>query len=111
VLSLWNCQQEACFAARAGAPGEVYAVVRIGKDGQVDKLDLTGANQGLQAEVRVAMNLSKFDVRCEGESLRFIFAFTLEDPPTDNIVPPGVRFLPPNRFELIFRRVKPHNSF
>jgi hypothetical protein len=42
------------FAARAGASGEVHAVVRIGKDGQVDKLDLTGANQGLQAEVRVA---------------------------------------------------------
>ncbi len=99
------------FAARAGASGEVYAVVRIGKEGQVDKLDLTGANRGLQAEVRVAMNLSKFDARCGGQSLDFIFAFTLEDPPTDNILAPGVRFVPPNRFELTFRRVKSRGAF
>jgi len=95
------------FAARAGTSGSVHVVVWIAKDGQVGKLDLTGANPILQAEVRVAMNLSKFDSRCEGQSLEFSFAFRLEAPPTDNIIPPAVQFIPPNRFELTFRRVKP----
>jgi hypothetical protein len=95
------------FAARAGTSGTVHATIRIGEDGQLDKIDLTDGNRILQAEVRVAMNLSKFDVRCKGQSVEFIFAFTLEDPPIDNIVPPAVSFVPPNRFELTFRRVKP----
>ena len=53
------------------------------------------------------MNLSQFAARCEDRTIEFVFAFKLEDPPTDHIVPPAVRFVPPNRFELIFRRIKP----
>jgi hypothetical protein len=96
------------LAARAGTSGTVHATGRIGEDGQLDKLDLTDANRILQGEVRVAMNLSKFDARCKGQSVEFIFAFTLEGPATDYIIPPAVRFAPPNRFELTFRRVKPN---
>ena len=80
------------LASTAGTSGTVHAAVRIGKDGQINKLDLTGANRVLQAEVRVAMNLSKFAVQCEGKSLDFIFAFTLEDPATDHTIPPGRTF-------------------
>ncbi len=86
----------------------MHAVVKINKNGQVGSLDLFGDNKALRAEVEVAINLSKFDARCGGRVVEFIFAFTLEDPPTDNIVPPAVRFSPPNRFELTFRKVKPN---
>ena len=44
---------------------------------------------------------------CEDRTIEFVFAFKLEDPPTDHIVPAAVRFVPPNRFELVFRRIKP----
>lgn len=86
-------------------------MAKIGKKGQLSKLTLTGGNPGLRGEARVAMNLSRFAAKCQGRSLEFVFAFTLEDPPTDSIIPPGVRFVPPNRFELIFRRVKPIVDF
>jgi hypothetical protein len=99
------------LAAGAGTSGTVRAVAKIGKKGQLSKLTLTGGNRGLQGEVRVAMNLSRFAGKCQGRSVEFVFAFTLEDPPTDSIIPPGVRFVPPNRFELIFRRVKPIVDF
>jgi hypothetical protein len=32
--------------------------------------------------------------------MRFEFAFAPIDPPSDNITPPAVTFVPPNRFEL-----------
>ena len=95
------------LAAGAWSSGTILALGQIGKRGQLSKLQLRGGNRGLQGEVRVAMSLSQFNARCEGRTVEFAFAFTLEDPPTDNIVPPVVRFVPPNRFELIFRRVKP----
>ena len=95
------------LAAGAGSSGTVVATVLIAKDGSVQRLDLTGGNRVLQGEVRVAIGLSKFDSVCQGQNVEFIFAFTLEDPPTDAIIPPAVQFLPPNRFELTFRRLKP----
>jgi hypothetical protein len=95
------------LAAGAGASGTVHVAAEIGKEGQLAKLTLTGGNPGLQGEVRVAMNLSRFAARCHYRTVGFVFAFTLQDPPTDSITPPGVRFVPPNRFELVFRRVKP----
>lgn len=96
------------FAAGAKTSGTIEAVVRISKDGLVDQLHLTGRDPDLQAEVRAVMSLSKFDSRCVGQSLKFVFAFTVEDPATDNIIPPRVQFMPPNRFQLTFRRVKPN---
>jgi len=59
-----------------------------------------------KSEVRVALELSQFDTTCRGRVIAIVFDFTIEDPPTDSIVPPGVKFVPPNRFELVFRRVK-----
>jgi hypothetical protein len=94
------------FAARAGDSGTVHASIQIGNDGGLSKLDLSGGNPGLQAEVRVAMNLSQFAEACKGSTVEFVFAFTLKDPPTDSIAPPGVRFIPPNRFEFVFLRVR-----
>ena len=94
-------------AARAGSSGTVFAAGRIGKKGRLTLLQLRGGNRGLQGEVRVAMNLSQFAARCEDRTIKFVFAFKLEDPPTYNLIPPGVRFVPPNRFELIFRRLRP----
>jgi hypothetical protein len=96
------------LAARAGTSGTVGAVVFVGKDGKIEKLDLTGGNNILQAEVRVAMELSSFDGACQGKRIPLTFDFTLTDPPTDNILPPAVKFVPPSRFELTFRRVKPN---
>ena len=95
------------LASGAGKSGVVRAVIDIGKDGTVSHLQLDGGNPGLRAEVRVAMELSKFAAKCHDRSVEFVFAFTLEDPPVDSIRPPAVRFVPPNRFELIFKRVKP----
>jgi hypothetical protein len=94
------------LAARAGTSGTVRALAQIGSEGQLAKLDLLGDNSLLNGEVRVAMNLSNFAVRCKGRTLEFVFAFTLQEPPLDSITPPGVRFVPPNRFELVFRPVK-----
>jgi hypothetical protein len=96
------------LAAAAAESGTVDAEFYLDADGQVSKLELRGGNPGLRGEVRVAIELSKFAARCKGRQLKFIFAFTLEDPPTDSILPPAVRFVPPNRFELTFRRVKPN---
>jgi hypothetical protein len=85
----------------------VHAAARISADGKLSKLRLDGGNRALQGEVRVAMNLSQFATKCHDRTIDFVFAFTLEGPPTDSIIPPGVRFVPPNRFELVFRKVKP----
>ena len=57
------------------------------------------------------MQLSQFAATCDSRTVEFVFGFTLQEPATDSIRPPGVRFLPPNRFELIFRRVKPNLDF
>ena len=106
-ISFLELPTRGLLAAGAGTSGTVHVAAEIGKEGQLSKLTLTGGNPGLQGEVRVAMNLSQFAVRCHDRTVGLVFAFTLEDPPTDSIIPPGVRFVPPNRFELVFRRVKP----
>ena len=98
------------MAAKAGTSGVVTAKIHIGEAGQVSDLQLSSDNRYLEGEVRVAIDLSKFAARCKRRVLELIFSFTLQDPPTDSIVPPAVRFLPPNRFELIFRRVKPNHE-
>lgn len=64
----------------------------------------------LRAEVEVALGLSRFDGKCDRHTVAFFFDFKLEDPPTDSVLPPAVRFVPPNRFDLVFRRVKPNND-
>ncbi len=94
-------------AAGARESGVVDAVAHIGKDGRLSRLQLAGGNRALQGEVRVAMNLSKFAAACHDRMIEFVFSFTLEGPPVDSILPPGVRFVPPNRFELVFRQLKP----
>jgi hypothetical protein len=53
------------------------------------------------------MNASRFEAACVGRKVEFVFEFTLEDPPEVILIPPGVRFIPPNRFALVFRRLKP----
>lgn len=96
------------LAARSETSGIVHAVVHIGEEGHPSKVVLKGGNRGLQGEVRVAMKLSSFAPECRGRVMEFIFGFVLEDPPTDYLVPPAVSFKPPNRFDFIFRRVKPN---
>jgi hypothetical protein len=96
------------LAAGAGHSGVVHAVARIGNEGRLSSLRLEGGNPGLRGEVRVAMNLSRFATKCRDRTMEFVFAFTLEGPPNDSILPPGVRFVPPNRFELVFRQIKPN---
>jgi len=98
------------MAARAVTSGVVTAKIHIGDGGQVADLQLSSDNHYLAGEVHVAIELSKFAARCSGRVLELVFSFTLEDPPTDGIIPPAVRFLPPNRFELIFRRVRPNHQ-
>jgi hypothetical protein len=66
-----------------------------------------GDNRLLKAEVDVAMQLSQFAARCYNKKLTFEFRFTLEDPEGDNLLPPSVVFVPPNRFDLIFRKLAP----
>jgi hypothetical protein len=96
------------FAARAGTSGTVRARFAIGKQGELSSLDIMGENQVLNAEVRVALSLSQAAARCKNRTVELVFAFTLKDPMTDYIAPPGVRFMPPNRFELTFLRVRPN---
>jgi hypothetical protein len=96
------------LAPRAEDSGTVRAVVHIGEAGHPSKVDLMGGNKGLQGDVQVAMKLSDFAPDCEGRTLEFVFAFTLEGPPTHTRIPPGVTFKPPNRFDLVFRRLKPN---
>jgi hypothetical protein len=95
------------LASRASASGSVRADVTIGTAGQVSKLGLDGGDAALRGEVGAALGISRFQARCAGRKVKLEFAFTLIDPPSDNIIPPAVRFVPPNRFELTFRRVKP----
>jgi hypothetical protein len=82
-------------------------IIPSGQDGPA-YANLTGGNDALQAEVRVAVNLSRFKPECKGRKIEIVYVFTLQDPPTDTVIPPAVRFVPPNRFELTFRRVKPN---
>jgi hypothetical protein len=96
------------FAAGAPASGTVEVRAYIGAGGAISKLELAGESVALKAEVNVAMQLSHFAPRCSGRTISVVFAFTLEDPPSDSIIPPIARFRPPNRFELTFRRVKPN---
>lgn len=95
------------IAAAAGTSGVVRAVAHIGEQGRLSSLELDGGGTRLQGEVRVAINLSQFASKCHDRTVEFVFAFTLQGPPTDSILPPGVRFRPPNRFELVFRQLKP----
>jgi hypothetical protein len=60
----------------------------------------------LKGEVQVAMQLSRFASRCSGKEIKLVFMFTLTDPPVDSVLPPAVQFVPPNRFELTFRRLR-----
>jgi hypothetical protein len=97
------------LAARAPNSGIVHASVEIGPEGRLSKVQLTtdsSMSEGLEGEVRVALGDSHFAQRCVGRTLRFVLSFKLEDPPTDSILPPTVRFVPPNRFDLVFRRLK-----
>ena len=98
------------LAARAGTSGVVTAKIHIGDAGRVAELRFVSDNRYLQGEVQVAIELSTFAAQCDGRVLELVFSFTLEDPPADTIIPPAVQFLPPNRFALIFRRVKPSHD-
>ncbi len=69
-------------------------------------LDLSGGNDTLRREVKVAVTLSRFKPECRGQSVRIVFAFTLEAPVSYEIRPPAVRYVPPDRFELTFKRAK-----
>lgn len=96
------------LAAGAGSSGVVEATLRIGDGGQPAEVKLTGGNGALQGEVRVALGLSTFAKECKGRDIQLVYSFELQDPPTDAIIPPAVRFVWPNRFEVVFRRVKPN---
>jgi hypothetical protein len=70
---------------------------------------MNGGDPSLQGEVQAAVSVSRFKTRCAGRKVKFVFVFTLiEENPSDNVIPPFVRFVPPNRFELTFHRVKPN---
>ncbi len=71
-------------------------------------MQFTSDDPALEREVQIALNLSKFKKSCAGRKFELVFSFELADPPADSVLPPDVRFLPPNRFELVFRRVKPN---
>jgi hypothetical protein len=96
------------LAARSPTSGTVRAEVHIGDQGRTEKLVLTGGNPFLEGEVHVALKGSRFAPRCQGRKLEFVFGFTMEEPARYDLIPPAVRFIPPNRFELIFKRLKPH---
>src|SRR5882724_993393 len=91
------------FAARAATSGTVTALIRLDSSGRLAALQLTGSDEFLKADVSVSLNLSRFTTRCGNRNVEVIYSFTLEDPATDWIIPPAVRFAPPNRFELTFR--------
>ena len=100
------------LAARSPNPGTVHATLSIGREGKPTKILMTTdtpSPEGLEAEVGIALRDSQFAPSCDGRQLEFFFAFSLQDPPVDSILPPAVRFVPPNRFELTFRRVKPQS--
>jgi outer membrane biosynthesis protein TonB len=94
------------LAARAERSGTVHAAIEISNDGRATSVRLTSDNPLLKSEVQVAIQQSRFDPSCSGKTMEFIFAFTLEGAPADSLIPPGVRFIPPNRFEFVFRRLK-----
>ena len=96
------------IAARAPRSGTVKAALQIGPGGALSNVEFTSDEPILEREVQVALNLSQFRKRCAGQRFEIVFSFELQDPPTDSILPPNVRFRPPNRFELVFRRVKPN---
>lgn len=95
------------LAATSSSSGTVHARIEIGLSGRASRIELSGANPLLQGEVRVGLNQSRFSEKCSGKQVELLFQFTLEGSPTDTLRPPAVRFLPPNRFELVFRRLKP----
>lgn len=94
------------LAARAPRSGIVKALVLIGPRGIPSDVFFTSDDTALEREVQIAINLSRFKRSCQGRKVELVFSFELTEPATDSILPPEVRFLPPNRFELIFRRVK-----
>jgi len=94
------------LSARAVTSGTVIVTVQVGIDGKAAQIDMLGESAALKGEVQVAMTLSTFLPKCAGKKLELVFAFKLEDPPSESILPPGVRYMPPNRFELIVRKVK-----
>jgi hypothetical protein len=91
-----------------GESGTVNARIHINSRGGVRRLELRGGDTALQAEVRVAIGMSNFLPRCAGQTVNLVFAFKLEYPAVADITPPGVRFRPPNRFDLVFRHRKTH---
>jgi len=98
------------FLAAASESGTVEVEIHLDGKTKAANVELRGGNPGLQGEVRAAIEMSKFGARCNGRVLKFVFAFTVQDPASDSILPPAVRFVPPNRFELTFRRVKPNHD-
>lgn len=95
------------FAARAEGSGSVHALITVADSGGLKRLDMNGGDHALEGEVMMAMKASRFKPRCAGQMLSFVFDFTiLEENPSDHVFPPMIKVVPPNRFELTFRRVK-----
>jgi hypothetical protein len=92
-------------ATKAEQSGVVTVQIRRLAPDAVD-ISVSGGSPALQSDVRASMALSHFTGRCKDPE-EYIFAFSFLDPQTDSLLPPSVSFLPPNRFEMTFRRRKP----
>jgi len=95
------------FAPHASSSAAVRVMVTIGEGGRVKEAVLRGGDKILQAEVKAALELSEFRTDCASKTEEITFSFKLIDPPVSAMLPPAVRFIPPNTFEIVYRRIRP----
>lgn len=91
------------FSRNVAAGGIVTAVVLIGQNGRISRLDTEGPTNALKAEVEVYLRESQFAATCAGRKVRLTFEYKLEGEPSYNLVPPKIVFHPPLSFTIIVR--------
>jgi len=82
-----------------GSSGPIIVSMRLGTGGRVESLKFDGGGDLFNRQIAQAMNASKFASKCAGQTLRFVFSFTIDGEPSNC---PGVwmSFASPDRFTL-----------
>jgi hypothetical protein len=89
--------------------GEVFATVKIDGRGRAKSIRIKTAPNGkvLANEIEFLLRVkTKYLRECSGESVDFLFAYTLEGEPCD-FLQWRVIYRPPNRYTIVSRPLKP----
>jgi hypothetical protein len=87
--------------------GNVEAVVTVGSYGRLKSVDIKSPNIQLRTEVEFYLRYhTVYSPSCRGQRVNFSFTYAIEGPLADELST-TLHFLPPNRFLVVSRPVRP----